>query len=526
MPDLQLDIGTLAGIDLVIIAAYMMGMMIIGSWFARYIHTSGDFFLAGRALPFWAVGFSIVASDIGAIDLVFGSGGSYKYGIAQANFDWIGSMPAVLFAAFIFIPYYWRAGVYTIPEFLGRRYNVGVQTIQAVIWLAFMAANVAMMLWTAAIILHTILGWDHTTAILVTAVLVGFYTVTGGLAAVVMTDVMQVIVMFIGTGALVVLSLWEAGGWGAVTERIQAQQGTEDFFRLLLPHGETTPYPWPGIVFGLGIIMSTAYFVGNQAVLQRALGARSEWDAKAGMLVAGLLKLAIPVLMFLPGIAARALHPDLNEPDRAVPLLVAELMPPGLTGLMFAAFFAAIMSSIDSYLNSCVTVFITDIYRKGYQIVTTRRMTDHHGLILGRFFTVALLIGGALCAPLIGRFETMYVALQTLLSLFQGPTLALLLIGILWPRATGWGGFAGLIVGVSCSTLLTILGNSVFLTSEPFLFVSIWSFLVAGVVTIIVSLLTAPEPPERLRGLVYGQVLHDPQAQELLQNRMTSSSNS
>lgn len=517
---MQDAVGNLAAIDLIIIVAYMAGMLVVGGYFARFIHSSGDFFLAGRSLPFWAVGVSIVASDIGAIDLVFGSGGTYRYGIAQANFDWIGSMPAVLFAAFIFVPYYWRAGVYTIPEFLGRRYNAGVQTIQAVIWLIFMSANVAMMLWTSAVILQPILGWEPWLAITVTAILIGIYTVTGGLAAVVMTDVMQVVVMFVGTGALVVLSLWEAGGLGAVADKIQSQGGNENFFRLLMPHSADTPYPWTGIVFGLGLIMSTAYFVGNQAVLQRALGARSEWDAKAGMLVAGLLKLLIPVLMFIPGLAARALYPELEKADQAVPMLVARLMPPGLTGLMFAAFFAAIMSSVDSYLNSCVTVFISDLYSKGYRGVTGRPLSDRHGLILGRWFTVALLVAGCLAAPWIGKFETLYVALQTLLSLFQGPTLALLLLGILWSRATGWGGLAGLIAGVTSSTLLTILGNAVFPSAEPFLFVSIWSFLITLFVTAVVSLATPREPPEKLRGLVYGQVLHDEPVQQALEQRV------
>jgi SSS family solute:Na+ symporter len=519
---MEVAVKQIASIDLVIIATYMIGMMVIGGYFARYIHTAGDLFLAGRALPFWAVGFSIVASDIGAIDLVFGSGGAYKYGIAQANFDWIGSMPAVLFAAFVFVPYYWRAGVFTVPEFLGRRYNSAVQTIQALIWLAFMAANVAMMLWTAAKILHPILGWEPHFAIVATAILVGVYTVSGGLAAVVMTDVMQVVVMFVGTGALVVLSLWEAGGWSAIVERINAEGGGQDFFRLLLPHSAPTPYPWTGIVFGLGLVMSTAYFVGNQAVLQRALGARSEWDAKAGMLMAGLLKLLIPVLMFVPGLAARALYPRLASPDDAVPTLVADLMPPGLTGLMFAAFFAAIMSSVDSYLNSCVTVFVADLYSKGYRLITARPLSDRHGLILGRWFTVALLVAGCYFAPIMGRFETLYVGLQTMLSLFQGPTLALLLLGILWPRATGWGGLIGLLVGVSMTSLLTILGNAVFPSSDPFLFISFWSFVVTAAVTALVSLFTRPEPPEKLRGLVYGQVLHDAAAQELLKARVAA----
>ncbi|MGD9647774.1 MAG: sodium/solute symporter [Pirellulales bacterium] len=524
MPEEIVHVGSassLAAIDLAIIVVYMIGMQLVGMFYARYVHSAGDFFLAGRALPFWAVGVSIVASDIGAIDLITGSGAAYQHGVAQANFDWLGSVPAVLLAAFIFLPYYWRAGVYTIPEFLGRRYNAGVQWLQALIWLAFMGVNVALMLWTSAVILQTVLGWSPEFAIAVTAILVGLYTVTGGLAAVVMTDVLQVVVMFVGAGALTVLSVWDAGGWSHMSQTILNQPDTtQNFFTLLVPHGEATPYPWTGIVFGLGIVMSTAYFVGNQAILQRALGARSEWDAKAGMIVAGFLKLLIPMLMFVPGIAARALYPDLDKPDSAVPTLVRDLMPAGLRGLMFAAFFAALMSSVDSYLNSWTTVFISDLYSKLHRALAGRPLSDHRALVLSRWLTASLLVVAAFVAPVIERFETIYVALQTMLSFFQGPTLAILLLGILWRRATGWGGLIGLLCGVTMTMGLSWLGGDVFPTEDPFLFVSFWSFWFTLAVTVVASLLTRPEPPEKLRGLVYGDVLRDPTAQALLAERM------
>ncbi len=518
------EVSQLAAIDYTIIFVYVVGMLAVGAYYTRFVNSAGDLFLAGRALPFWAVGVSIVASDIGAIDLVFGSGSAHRYGIAQANFDWIGSVPAVIFAAFVFVPYYWRSGVYTIPEFLGRRYNEAVQLLQAGIWLAFMTANIGLMLWTAAVILNKALGWDYLPAMLATAVLVGVYTVAGGLAAIVMTDVMQVVVMFVGTSALVVLSIWEAGGWSEVYRQTLAQPGrTEDFFRLLLPHTTDTPYPWTGVLFGLGLVMSTAYFVGNQAVLQRALGAKSEWDAKAGMLVAGFLKLLIPLLMFLPGLAGRALYPQLTKSDEIVPLMVRELMPSGLLGLMFAAFFAAIMSSIDSYLNSCSTMFISDIYSKVYRRVAGREVSDLHALRLGRLLTVVLLVVGVIVARIIGEgFETMYVALQTMLSFFQGPTLAILLLGILWARATRWGGLAGLVVGVVTAATLNVLGDAVFPSGNPFLFVSWWAFVVAMVTTVVVSLVTPPEPAEKIRGLVLNQVLEDVEVQALLSQRMES----
>lgn len=536
------EAATLAPIDWTILVFYILGMLAVGAFYAKYVHSAGDLFLAGRALPFWAIGVSIVASDIGAIDLVFGSSGAYEKGLSQANFDWIGSVPALFLAAFVFVPYYWRSGVFSIPEFLGRRFGTPVQVIEAAIWIGFMVANIAMMLWASAEILHTVLGWSAWKSIWITAVIIGGYTIAGGLAAIVMTDVMQVVVMFIGAGALVLLSVWEAGGWGQVVAKAREAGVDEHYFRLLAPHDSATSYPWTGILVGLGVVLSTAYFVGNQAVLQRALGAKSEWDAKAGLIVAGLLKLLVPVLMFVPGLAARALDNsaevapaaavqaapagsleamiESHTANQAVPSLVKRLMPAGLRGLMFAAFFAAIMSSVDSYLNSCATLFISDVYGKFHVAVLGEPVSDRLGLWLGRLLTLALLLVGCLGAPIVARYDTLYVALQTILSLFQGPTLAILLLGILWRRANMWGALTGLLLGVLSSFLLTIAGDVIFPAGGPFLFVAFYSFLTALVATWAVSLLTPPLPWEQIRGLVYGSVLHDAEIQSALKQRV------
>lgn len=498
----------LAWIDLVIIAVYMVGVLCVGTYVARYVNSAGDLFLAGRSLSFWAIGMSIVVSDIGAIDLITGAGAAYSRGIAQANFDWIGSVPALLLAAFIFVPYYWRAGVYTLPEFLGRRYNSATRWILAAMLLLFMVLTLSIMLWMTAEFMEEILDWDPVLSIWVTAIIVGIYTVSGGLAAVVITDVMQLVVMFVGTAALLVLGMWEVGGWSGLVENITAQpEVSKEYFKLLHPHAPGTEYTWPGMVFSLGIVMSTGYYVGNQAVMQRALGARSEWDAKASMLTAGMFKLMIPVLVLLPGIAARALVPDLPDADRAIPTLINRVLPAGLKGLMFAAFFAALMSSVDSYLNSCVTIFTGDMYRPLYRRYTGRPMTDRHALNLGRVLTASVLVFAACYAPAFEKSETLYDVIQTLLSLFQGPTLAILLLGIFWRRATGMGGFAGLMVGFALTFGLNVLGDAVFLSEAAYLFVSAWSFLISLIVTVVVSLMTPPDPPEKLDVVLYGSVV-------------------
>lgn len=500
----------LASIDYVIIAVYMCGVLFVGSYFARYVSSAGDLFLGGRSLPFWAIGMSMVVSDIGATDLINGAGAAYDRGIAQANFDWIGSVPALLLAAFLFVPYYWRAGVYTLPEFLGRRYNGPTRWALASVLLLFMATTLSILLWTSAVFLKTVLGWDPAVAIWVTAIIVGIYTVSGGMAAVVMTDVMQLVIMFVGMAALLVLGFWEVGGWAGLVEAISAQPtASDDYFRLLHPHEPGTEYPWTGMVFSLGIVMSTGYYVGNQAVMQRALGARTEWDAKAGVLTAGIFKMAIPILVFVPGMIARALVPDMERHDAAIPALINMLMPAGLKGLMFAAFFAALMSSVDSYLNSCVTIFTGDVFRPIYQATTGKPVPDRLGLVLGRSLTAGVLLFAALLAPAFSEHQTLYDVLQTLLSLFQGPTLAILLLGIFWRGATAWGGCIGLFVGFSLTFGLNALGDAVFMSDAAYLYVSLWSFLVSLAVTIIVSLLTPRDPDEKLEGLVYGSVFSD-----------------
>ncbi len=507
----------LLGIDYAIVLIYMLGISAVGILLSRAVHSSEAYFLAGRHLPFWAIGMSIVVTDIGATDMVGLAGQAYRYGIAVANFDWIGSFPAMILAAFVFIPYYWRAGVYTIPEFLGRRYNVSVRTAMAGIWIVFLALDIGALIYASALFMHELLGWPYWTAALVTAIVVGVYTITGGLAAVVLTDVAQLVIMFVGSLAILVLGLWEVGGWSGMVASIESL-GPEyaRHFDLLLPADTPTPYPWPGILFGLGMVMASAYFVGNQNIVQRTLGARNEWHAKASMLLGAFLKALIPVLIVTPGLIGLAYYGGgLEDGDTVFPRLIADLLPPGMRGLMFAAFLAAMMSSIDSMLNSLSTLWTKDIYQR----FLNRGASDAQLLRMGRGFTVAILVVGVATSRLSALFEGMYVYLQTLLSFFQGPTLALLLLGIFWRRTTATGGLLGLLAGVASAGLMTWKQAELFTIQDPFLYVSLWSFVLALIFTALVSLFTRPHPEERLYGLVYGLVMQDPAAQEALNRR-------
>ena len=490
----------LHGIDYFIIIAYLIGMLLLGYYFKRFVSSSDDYFMAGKSLPFWAIGMSLIVSDIGAIDFVGTAGQAYRYGIVVANFDWLGSVPGMIIAAFIFIPFYWKSGIYTIPEYLGRRYNQGAQLMASITWILFYTFGLGVTFWASGVMLNTLMGWPIWVCILVTGAVVGFYTVSGGLSAVVMTDVVQMIIMFIGAGAMVFIGMTHVGGWDGLVEKISAK-GPEfsNHFDLIFPSDTETPYPWTGILFGLTFVMANAYWIGNQSIVQRCLAAKSEWHAKASLIMGAVLKMFIPILIIFPGIIAIVTNPGLENGDQAVPLLIKNFIPPGLLGLLFAAFFAALMSTLDSTLNSTATLWSTDIYKK----YLVKKGSDKHYLKVGKITTVAIMVLAMISSPLTENFPGIYVAIQTLLSFFQGPIFGVLLIGMLWKRTTQWGGFYGLTGGIAIAVLMYLFKDSLFTISDPFLYVSWWSFVASLIIAFVVTLFTDPWPMERIKGLVF-----------------------
>lgn len=541
---------SLAGYDLFMIFLYMGGIVIMGTYFSRYVKTSGDYFIAGRMLPWWAIGMSLVVSDIGALDFIGVAGAGYEYGIVVANFDWIGCLPPLILAAFIFAPYYWRSGIYTIPEYLGRRYNQWVRLIHAILWGLFLIANLAVMFWATGIMLnefipisdgfmggipYRLLGdlpwhwgpkWQVMVWIIFIAAVVGVYTIMGGLSAVVMTDVVQLVVMFVGGLAIIAAGLYELGGISGLKETIYSL-GPEynNHFKLFLPADSKTPFPWTGILFGLAFVLAPAYWLGNQAIIQRTLGARSEWDAKAGTLWCGFLHALIPILITVPGLIGLALyHQEVTKSDLVFPVMIQRLLPAGMTGLVFAAFLAGLMSSVDSALNSAATIWTKDIY----QSYIRRGASDGELLKLGRVLTFVFIILAVAFAPIVEEFHNIYQAIQNFLTFIQGPSLALLLLGMLWKRTTGWGGLAGMISGLGLSIgmffahrhLLDATGAGLFAQEDPFLYIAWWSFVGSVAVIVAVSLLTKRHPPEKLEGLVYDRSIDSPEVQAMLERRV------
>lgn len=503
----------LIAIDYIILILYILITIAIGFYYQKRIRTTTDYFLAGKLLPFWAIGLSIVGSDIGAVDFVGLTGQAYRYGIVVGNFDWIGSVPAMILAGLVFIPYYWRAGVYTIPEYLGRRYNVYVRALSALIWLVFIAFSLGVLLWSTGLLMESMFGWPIMFSILVMVAVVGVYTISGGLSAVVMTDVVQVILMALGAVAILFLGFNTIGGWDAMVEKITSMGPQySHHFSLVISPSANTPYPWTGILFGLAFVLAPAYFIGNQVIIQRSLGAKDEWHAKASMIFGAFLKILIPVLVVIPGLIALALFPDIDDGDKVYAELIKHLLPPGLTGLIFAAFLAALMSSVSSIINSVATVWTKDIYEPYFRKLDS----DRKSLFMGRLVTGLILVIAVVSSPLSSRFPGVYIYIQTINSFVQGPIFAILLVGMFWERASQWGGLAGLIGGVLLSGTMYIFRAQLFHIDEPFLYIAWWSFMGSIMICVATSLLSEAKTAEQLRGLVFHQVFRDRELQEAL----------
>ena len=485
-------------IDLVFVVIYLVGVAAIGLWVSRGVKSGKDLFLGGRSLPWWAVGTSLVVSDIGAKDMVGLADDGYRFGLVMTNFDLIGCVFPVLIAAFLFMPFLWLAGVYTIPEYLGRRYNSAVRYFFAVIWALFMVGTLGVIFVSAATMFENLLGWGFLISVVITAILVGVYTVLGGLKAVVYTDFISCMVLIVGAVLICVFGLIEVGGWSALQEKVRALPNTEYHFQLLRP-ADDPDYPWPAVLLGLGFVLGPAYWIGNQAIVQRSFGTKSQSEARASYVLCAAIKTVFPFLLVLPGIIGLALFHDRlgSATDESwksggvLPELV-KLLPTGILGIVLGAFLAGIMSNLDSYVNSASTLCVTDLYKP----LVRPNASDRECMWVGRTLIVIFLLGGALASFQVrDSFKSVFEAFQTFLSFFQGALLALLLAGMLSRRATQWGGLVGLVVGIGVAALLTYC-------HVLFLWTAWWSFIGALATIVVVSAFTKPYDEDRLRGLV------------------------
>ncbi len=476
-------------LDAVIMVAYLVAVAAIGFWAGRREKkTSKDYFLAGSRLPWYAVGLSMVASSISTEQFMGEVGFAYSYGLSVANWEWL-IFPALTLLIWVFTPFFIRSGVTTMPEFLERRYGPGSRTIFAILTIvSYAAVNLALVLYSGGLALHSIFGHNLYMWVVLLAVVTGAYTLYGGLASVVWTDVFQCVLLLLGGLLIFVLGVMEVdGGWQAIL-------GTGDRAHLILP-ADHPELPWTSMLV-LALVTNVWYYCTNQYVNQRCLGAKNEWHAKMGMVFCGFLGILLALAVSFPGLIAYALNPNLEDPNTAYPYLVTRLVPVSLQGLLLAALVSAIMSTISSLINSTTTVFTLDIYQR-----FLNKDAEHGRLIrVGRYAGAVVLIVGVACVPLVRMWEHIFAYCQEVWVLLAAPTVAVFLVGVFWRRANSPAATATM--AVSFPLLLVPYLDRVYnFVPIPMLVFGGVVFIFCVALMVGVSLLTAPPAREKVANM-------------------------
>ena len=384
---------TFQPLDLAAFAGFLLLVVGVSLYASRGRRDAAGYFLAGRNLPWWLIGFSLIASNISTEHFVGMAGRGYDLGLAIASYEWMAAVTLVLVGLF-FLPRFLAAGIYTIPEYLEFRYDVRTRTLMAgFILAAYVLVALATVLYSGALALESIFGLDTGTGIWLIGILAGGYTIYGGLKAVVWSDLIQGVALLLGAVLVTVLGFRAIGGIGPFLEAADGKLHTV----LPFNHPEM---PWLAVFIGGLWIPNIFYWGLNQFITQRTLAARSLADGQRGLFLAGFIKLFIPFIIIFPGIMAAELFADqVTNPDQAYPVMMRELLPAGLTGIMFAALFGAVMSSLDSMLNSAATIFSVDLYKRHLRPEASSRRL----MVVGRVTTGVLVVVACLWAPVVAR---------------------------------------------------------------------------------------------------------------------------
>ncbi|MDR0843881.1 MAG: sodium/sugar symporter [Tannerella sp.] len=435
----------MATIDIIICAAYCFLILFIGLYVSRTKKgeqkNASDYFLAGRGLTWWVIGASIISANISAEQFVGMSGSGFAIGLGIATYEWIAALGLIIVAKF-FIPIFLKKRIYTMPQFLEERFDGRVKMVMAFFWLlVFIFINLTSILYLGALTIEKVMGLPMGICILGLALFAGIYSVYGGLKAVALTDVIQVICLVVGGFVTLYVALDILGaGDGCLKGFSNLYSQAGDKFHLILKKSDTGYMDLPGIsVIVGGLWVANLYYWGcNQYIIQRALAAKSVKEAQYGMLFAGFIKLFIPLLVVIPGIAAFALNAPLDKSDEAYPWLVSNLLPVGMKGIAFAALIAAIVSSLASLMNSVSTIFTMDIYRPYF-----RKKAEQRELVrTGRCASfIALCI--ALCiAPMLSGLDQAFQYIQEFTGFISPGALSIFLAGFFYKRATANGALA------------------------------------------------------------------------------------
>jgi SSS family solute:Na+ symporter len=435
-------------LDIVVVAIYAISLFLIAQWVSReqagHRKDTKDYFLAGRALPWWAIGASLIAANISAEQIIGMSGSAYVMGIAIASYEWMGAITLIIVGKYL-LPVFLKHKIYTMPQFLEQRYDSRVRTVLAFFWLGvYVFVNLTSILWLGSLAINTVTGLDITYALWLLAAFSVGYSVYGGLKAVALTDIIQVVLLVFGGLMIAWISMNEiSGGRGVIAGfNIVLLTLPEKFDMILAPDNpHYMSLPGISVLVGGMWVMNLSYWGFNQYIIQRALAAKDNREAQKGIVFAAFLKMLMPILVVLPGIAAVMLAPDLSAPDKAYPE-VMKLLPTGLTGLVFAALIAAIVSSLASMMNSISTIFTMDVYNH----MVGAGKTEGHLVTVGRTASLSAITVAAIVAqPLLGNFDQAFQYIQEFTGFFTPGVVAIFLLAIFSKKTTAEGALAAAI---------------------------------------------------------------------------------
>jgi SSS family solute:Na+ symporter len=435
-------------LDLMVVAVYAVSLLLLAQWVSRekagHRKDTQDYFLAGRALPWWAIGASLIAANISAEQIIGMSGSAFVMGIAIGAYEWMAAITLIIVGKYL-LPVFLEHRIYTMPQFLEQRFDARVKTILGLFWLGvYVFVNLTSILWLGSLAINTVTGLDINHALWLLAAFATGYSIYGGLKAVALTDIIQVVLLVLGGLLIAWISMDEiSGGRGALAGFAIALEQAPDKFDLILEKDNPNYVSLPGISVLVGgmWVMNLSYWGFNQYIIQRALAAKDSREAQKGIVFAAFLKMLMPVLVVLPGIAAVILAPDLEAPDKAYPE-VMKLLPTGLTGLVFAALIAAIVSSLASMMNSISTIFTMDIYAQ-----FSRKPHSETELVrTGRIASLsAIVIAAVVARPLLGNFDQAFQYIQEFTGFFTPGVVAIFLLAMFWKQTTANGAIAAAI---------------------------------------------------------------------------------
>src|SRR5438552_7094808 len=528
---------------------YFVFVLGIGFALKRYMKTSTDFFLSGRSIPAWITGLAFISANLGAQEVIGMGASGAKYGIATSHFYWIGAIPAMAFVGVFMMPFYYGSRARSVPEYLKLRFDEKTRGFNAISFAAMTVLSSGISLYAMGLLLQTLLGWNFSFSVLMSALIVLIYVFLGGLTSAIYNEVLQFFLIVFGFTPLVFLGLRDVGGWSGLQARLgtvatahgfSAGAWTESWKFMGSPSSNPMGIEWFGLAMGLGFVLSFGYWCTDFLVVQRAMAAKSMSAARRTPLIAAVPKMLFPFLLILPGMIAIALTYKSGgsgfslpkkldgtlEYNMAIPMMLGHYFPSGMLGVGLTALMASFMSGMAGNVTAFNTVWTYDIY----QSYIKRGASDQHYLWMGRMSTVFGIAVSVAAAYVATRFNNIMDMLQLVFAFVNAPLFATFLLGMFWKRATGHGAFLGLLSGILAATIhhgFTLplhavagvkggwFGATHIYPSEMAqnFWTAIFAWSTCFVVTILVSLITRARDEKELVGLVYSLTERPKEAQ-------------